>query len=729
MTVRIWSSDVSAWEAGGGGGSGGSGGRGGLGGLSPPLPSRHEIARIRTQHRSNVFQAFFVDPTDEGSELLTCAADGAVRSLSVPRAQRDRLLLSPTTSQGGRGGGANNNDAAAASATSTTTVESRLLFRHCGRAHKMALVPGSPCELATCGEDGVVATFDLRERGRGGGGGGGGANSASAPPSPLTAAVGPAALSAAARVPGGSCFPPSDRACSRAAPAGGGGSGSGGIGSGVDVSLYSVSFDVSRPWLLAVGGDASERGGSGEVPACVVIDRRMLSIPPSEAFRRQRGGGGGGGGGGTGGRGGRGRGGRGRGAREDNDDNDDDEDEDEDEDDEDDFFTDGDDGTGPDPAAGTIFARGALLRELLDSTGRAGRSPLGTLDSARVSSFSLSFFLLKFFFFFSLSSSSLPLLPKKNSNSSKSCPSSAPLWSRARPCQRTWAPSAAAAAEAEAPRGAARLAATRGSALEGLPSQVRRGEGGREEGREGSIFFSLFSFPSSFPQHTRAKNEIKNKNQSMQASRSSPAGGGRCSSRSAPRARSTSCRRRSRAERPAPATRGRTLTATSVVAAAGRVTRCGETAAAAAAAAKEKRKKRRKKKKRKPSVKGASAAGTSEDSNSNSNSSGLLAAPVRRRCLGSRAPRALTSTAARTWTTTSTVGLIFFLFLFSFQKKKWKKKKRTHLSIFSFFFFKSKPFDKQQPADPDGCRRFSGSGYRNEATIKAGEELLFTLFF
>ena len=151
MTVRIWSSDVSAWEAGGGGGSGGSGGRGGLGGLSPPLPSRHEIARIRTQHRSNVFQAFFVDPTDEGSELLTCAADGAVRSLSVPRAQRDRLLLSPTTSQGGRGGGANNNDAAAASATSTTTVESRLLFRHCGRAHKMALVPGSPCELATCG--------------------------------------------------------------------------------------------------------------------------------------------------------------------------------------------------------------------------------------------------------------------------------------------------------------------------------------------------------------------------------------------------------------------------------------------------------------------------------------------------------------------------------------------------------------------------------------------------
>ena len=165
MTVRIWSSDVSAWEPKSAPSSSSS--------SSPPLPSRRELARIRTRHSSNVFQAFFVDPGDEGSELLTCAADGAVRVMSVPRAQRDRLLF---PSGGGGGGRSANGDSNAADAA---VVGHRCLFWHGGRAHKMALAPGSPSEFATCGEDGVVATFDLRERGRGGGsgfgsGGGGG---------------------------------------------------------------------------------------------------------------------------------------------------------------------------------------------------------------------------------------------------------------------------------------------------------------------------------------------------------------------------------------------------------------------------------------------------------------------------------------------------------------------------------------------------------------------------
>ena len=360
MTVRIWYSDVTAWEP-----SSSSSSSGALDGM---LPSRCELARIRTQHRSNVFQAFFVDPGDEGSELLTCAADGAVRSLSLPRAQRDRLFP-PSSSGRAR---SNDNGANASTSAAAVVVEHRCLFRHRGRAHKMALVPGgSPREFATCGEDGVVATFDLRERGRGGGGSGLGSRSeSSAPPSPLTAAVGPAALAAAARAPGRSCFPPSDRGCSRAAPAD--------STRNVDVTLYSVSFDPRRPWLLAVGGDASEMG-QGEIPAAVVIDRRMLSIPPSEAFHRQRAAAGGGGGI----RGGRGRGGGARGRREYGDD--------------DDFFlySDDDDGEGPDPAAGTIFARGSLIRGFLDSSRWVGREPQGTLDAARVSCCVSSFF---FFF-------------------------------------------------------------------------------------------------------------------------------------------------------------------------------------------------------------------------------------------------------------------------------------------------------------------------------------------
>ena len=349
MTVRIWSSDVSAWEP---------------SSNATSLASRREIARIRTRHISNLFQAFFVDPTDEGSELLTCAADGAVRSMTVPRAQTERLF----PSSGGR------TPAATAASTSTSTVvENRCLFWHGGRAHKMALVPGSsPCEFATCGEDGIVALFDLRERGRGGGSGigssGGGENSAAAPPSPLTAAVGPAALAAAARAPGRSCVPPSDRGCSRATAA----SASGGSSSNVDVTLYSVSFDPLRPWLLAVGGDASERE-HGDRPAAVVIDRRMLSIPPAEALRRRRPAAGPGGS-----RRGRGRlGGPGRLERRGDDDDGDG--------DNSNFYSDGeDDQAGPDPAAGTIFARNSLIRQLLDSSRRVGLPPLGTLDAARV---------------------------------------------------------------------------------------------------------------------------------------------------------------------------------------------------------------------------------------------------------------------------------------------------------------------------------------------------------
>lgn len=358
LCVRVFSAAVSAWEP--ATSSSGNGGR------APPR-SHRALARIRTQHASNVFQAFFVDAADEGSELLTCAADGAVRSLLVPRAQTERLF------PGRSGGDTAAAGTAAASAAAATVVESRLLFRHSGRAHKMALVPGgSPSELATCGEDGVVATLDLRERGGGGGGG-----DVAARPSPVTAAVGPAALAAAARTPGRSCFPPSDRACSRAAPAG--------SDRNVDVTLYDVSIDPLRPHLLCVGGDCSEMG-LGERPAAVVIDRRMLFVPPSEAFHaRHRAAPAPEAGGVTGrgrGRGGGGRGGRGRLER-----SIDDEDE-VDEDEEDDFIysSDDDDGDDDDPAAGTIFARGFLIRQILESSRRAaGRGdPPGTLDAARL---------------------------------------------------------------------------------------------------------------------------------------------------------------------------------------------------------------------------------------------------------------------------------------------------------------------------------------------------------
>ncbi|XP_038694294.1 DDB1- and CUL4-associated factor 8-like isoform X1 [Tripterygium wilfordii] len=78
-------------------------------------------------HLRNVFQAKIMPYSDDRS-IVTCAADGQVRHAQVLE----------------RG------------------VETSLLGKHEGRAHKLAIEPGSPYIFYTCGEDGLVQHFDLR---------------------------------------------------------------------------------------------------------------------------------------------------------------------------------------------------------------------------------------------------------------------------------------------------------------------------------------------------------------------------------------------------------------------------------------------------------------------------------------------------------------------------------------------------------------------------------------
>ncbi|XP_065868390.1 uncharacterized protein [Euphorbia lathyris] len=81
-------------------------------------------------HNNNVFQAKFMPYTDDRC-IVTCAADGQVRHAQILE----------------RG-----------------AVETELLGKHQGRAHKLAVEPGSPHIFYTCGEDGLVQHFDLRSR-------------------------------------------------------------------------------------------------------------------------------------------------------------------------------------------------------------------------------------------------------------------------------------------------------------------------------------------------------------------------------------------------------------------------------------------------------------------------------------------------------------------------------------------------------------------------------------
>ncbi|KAK6916767.1 WD40 repeat [Dillenia turbinata] len=81
-------------------------------------------------HNNNVFQAKIMPYTDDRT-IVTCAADGQVRHAQILDCGK---------------------------------VETALLARHQGRAHKLAIEPGSPYIFYTCGVDGLVQHFDLRTR-------------------------------------------------------------------------------------------------------------------------------------------------------------------------------------------------------------------------------------------------------------------------------------------------------------------------------------------------------------------------------------------------------------------------------------------------------------------------------------------------------------------------------------------------------------------------------------
>ncbi|KAI3446298.1 hypothetical protein Pfo_002963 [Paulownia fortunei] len=78
-------------------------------------------------HHNNVFQAKIMPYTEDRS-IVTCAADGQVRHAQILECG----------------------------------VETKVLAKHQGRVHKLAVEPGSPHIFYSCGEDGLVQHIDLR---------------------------------------------------------------------------------------------------------------------------------------------------------------------------------------------------------------------------------------------------------------------------------------------------------------------------------------------------------------------------------------------------------------------------------------------------------------------------------------------------------------------------------------------------------------------------------------
>ncbi|XP_075094241.1 uncharacterized protein LOC107831231 isoform X1 [Nicotiana tabacum] len=86
------------------------------------------VLSFHSGHHNNVFQAKIMPYTDDRS-IVTCAADGQVRQAQI---------------------------------LDHGKVETKLLAKHQGRAHKLAIEPASPHIFYTCGEDGLVQHIDLR---------------------------------------------------------------------------------------------------------------------------------------------------------------------------------------------------------------------------------------------------------------------------------------------------------------------------------------------------------------------------------------------------------------------------------------------------------------------------------------------------------------------------------------------------------------------------------------
>lgn len=98
------------------------------------MRTRSRLLKWDTGHRGNVFCAQLLAHSlpREGARVITCAADGAVRLHSV---------------------------------MSDTSVSARLLGRHRGRAHKLAIRKGDYDVVVSAGEDGVVMLYDVRADG------------------------------------------------------------------------------------------------------------------------------------------------------------------------------------------------------------------------------------------------------------------------------------------------------------------------------------------------------------------------------------------------------------------------------------------------------------------------------------------------------------------------------------------------------------------------------------
>ncbi|KAM3572800.1 hypothetical protein VYU27_005213 [Nannochloropsis oceanica] len=117
------------------------------------VASHQQCLRALSGHEANIFCARFL-PQTNNTEIVSCAADGQVRWNS--------LLRAPSTTATTIGSSSSTNSSSSSNSNSSFH-SSKIMARHGGRAHRLALMRQSSSLFLTCGEDGLVLAFDMRE--------------------------------------------------------------------------------------------------------------------------------------------------------------------------------------------------------------------------------------------------------------------------------------------------------------------------------------------------------------------------------------------------------------------------------------------------------------------------------------------------------------------------------------------------------------------------------------
>ncbi|XP_053948368.1 DDB1- and CUL4-associated factor 6-like [Anastrepha ludens] len=130
-------------------------------------PHNQEVLlKYKTAHRANIFSARFM-PRSDGHSIVSCSGDGIVlhTELLAPYVRRQGTSLVNSVSAGA-GAGSIRDAAFMLPIYEHNENEAKLSFFNChksGTTYEVLTVPSEPRSFMSCGEDGTVRLFDLRQ--------------------------------------------------------------------------------------------------------------------------------------------------------------------------------------------------------------------------------------------------------------------------------------------------------------------------------------------------------------------------------------------------------------------------------------------------------------------------------------------------------------------------------------------------------------------------------------